>query len=154
MQRLNIGLAAAVAVAGLAVLPAGALAAQPALDFNGSLSGTHQAGINTGTYTASGAVSGSFAVSESFSFGGGKSAPLHTVDTLTPLTGSDGTITIDQQLKYIGSSGSCSYFSGVWMITGGTGAYASVHGTGDAAGTVCPSGDSYTVAVSLIGAGG
>ena len=150
MQILKIGLAAAVAVAGLAVLPAGGLAAQPALGFNGSISGT-QPGINTGTYTASGVVSGSFAVSESFRFGGGRSAPLHTVDTLT---GSNGTITIDQQLKFIGSSGSCSFFGGVWMITGGTGAYASVHGTGDAAGTVCPSGDSYTVAVSLIGAGG
>lgn len=106
-----------------------------------------QGGItNTGAWTASGAVTGSFAVSEQTWFGGGT---IHDVSTLS---GANGTIAVDVQARFVGFNAPYEDVKGVWVITSGTGAYASLHGTGDYTATVNVSTQPKIVTESLTGA--
>lgn len=143
------------------LLPAAASAATGApVTFNGTIAvssepcggGPPSCITNTGSWTASGAVTGSFAVSEQTWFGGGNSLTVHYVGTLTPLTGASGTITIDVQAKFTGFSAPYEEVRGVWVITSGTGAYAGLHGTGDYTATVNVSTQPKIVTESLTGA--
>jgi hypothetical protein len=101
---------------------------------------------NTGAWTASGAVTGSFAVSELTWFGGG------TVHDVSTLTGVNGVITVDVQARFVGFSAPYVDVKGVWVITSGTGAYAGLHGTGDYTATVNQSTQPKIVTESLTGA--
>ena len=131
--------AASVAALGFALLPAAAVAAPvPNVAFTGTVtvsgepSGSHYI-INTGTWTASGFVSGIFDVSEKTWFGGGPGGTVHDVSTLT---GAAGTITVDVQGRFVSFTAASAHVQGVWAITGGTGAYASLSGNGDFDATV------------------
>lgn len=143
----------------VALAPAAASAATGApVAFNGTVAVSSEPfgpGVqitNTGSWTASGAVTGSFAVSELTWFGGGNSPAIHYVGTLSPLTGADGTITVDVQARFTGFSAPYADVTGVWVITSGTGAYAGLHGTGDYTATVNHSTQPIIVTESLTGA--
>lgn len=103
---------------------------------------------NTGSWTASGAVTGSFAVSEPTTFGG---AALHYDGTLT---GSQGTLTIRVNARFVGADATHVYVSGVWSILSGTGAYANLAGNGDYSGTIDRTVTPKVVTESLTGYAG
>ena len=138
------------------LLPAAASAATGApVTFDGTVavssepssgSGAQGGITNTGAWTATGAVTGSFAVSEQTWFGGGT---VHYVGTLS---GANGTITVDVQARFVGFNAPFEDVKGVWVITSGTGAYAGLHGTGDYAATVNVSTQPKIVTESLTGA--
>jgi hypothetical protein len=139
----------------LVLLPAAASAAPGApVTFDGAVAvssepsgpGAEGAITNTGSWTASGAVTGSFAVSELTWFGAG------TVHDVSTLTGANGTITVDVQARFVGFSAPFVDVKGVWVITSGTGAYAGLHGTGDYTATVNQSTQPKIVTESLTGA--
>ena len=115
----------------LALLPAAAVAAPAAnVAFTGTITVSGEPGgshyiTNTGTWTASGFVSGTFDVSEKTWFGSG------TVHDVSTLTGPGGTITVDVQGRFVSFIAGSAHVQGVWAITGGTGAYASLSGNGD-----------------------
>ena len=120
-------------------LPAAASAAPSApVTFTGTITvsaeptgnGANGGITNTGSWTASGAVTGSFAISEPTTFGG---AAIHYDGTLT---GSYGTITIRVNARFVAADASHVYVSGVWSILSGTGAYANLAGQGDYSGTI------------------
>lgn len=125
LAALSLALAPAAAVAA----PAPNVAFTGTITVSGEPAGSHYI-INTGTWTASGFVSGTFAVSEKTWFGGG------TVHDVSTLTGAAGTITVDVQGRFVSFTAASARVQGVWAITGGTGAYASLSGTGDYDGTV------------------
>ena len=110
-------------------------------------SGGHGSITNTGTWTASGAVTGSFAVSELTWFGG------NTVHDVFTLAGGAGTITIDVHATFVGFAAAYEYVKGSWTVTAGTGAYANLHGQGDYAATVDKSTRRFIVTESLTGFG-
>lgn len=143
----------ALAALTLTLLPATAPAAPASVAFTGTVTVSHeptgfgaQRGIiNTGTWTASGVVTDSFAVTEQTWFGSGT---IHYVGTLT---GSAGTITIAVQAKFVGFVAPFEQVKGNWTITSGTGAYTNLHGTGDYAATVNTSTQPPIVTETLTG---
>jgi hypothetical protein len=148
-----LALAALAAALVSLTLPISAGATPSAVAFNGMVTVTSQpcvsgpAGciVNPGTWTASGAVTGSFAVSEKTWFGNG------TVHDVSTVTGSDGTITIEVDARFVAFTASSSTVRGDWTITSGTGSYANLHANGTYAATVDSSAQPELVSESLTG---
>lgn len=141
-----------------ALLPATAQAAPAPLGFSGQATDTAElsglgfdhAFTNLGTWTATGALSGSFNVSEQTWLSG---FSVHCVDTLTPVTGEAGAITVGVNAKFVGSTTQYGYFSGTWTITSGTGAYANLTGNGEYTGVIDRFAQPRTITETLTGHG-
>jgi hypothetical protein len=99
---------------------------------------THQAvriGAGTGTFTMSGDLSdaGTFRFT-SFLFTSGQGSPVTTEHVSETWTGVAGTLTVEKQCRsvFIGFGATdCQA-----LVTGGTGAYAGLHGTGTCTGLI------------------
>jgi hypothetical protein len=100
---------------------------------------THQAvpiGAGTGTFTMSGDLSdaGTFRFT-SFLFTSGQGSPVTTEHVSETWTGTAGTLTVEKQCRSefvgFGATDDCQA-----LVTGGTGAYAELHGTGTCTGFI------------------
>ncbi|HEX9041718.1 MAG TPA: hypothetical protein VF838_11920 [Trebonia sp.] len=148
---MNLTAVTSLVALGFALLPATAVAAPvPNVAFTGTITvpvepgGSHYI-TNTGTWTASGFVSGTFDVSEKTWFGSG------TVHDVSTLTAAGGTITVDVQGRFVSFTAVSAHVQGVWAITGGTGAYANLSGNGDYDATIDRSVQPRIVTESLTG---
>ena len=156
MKLTNTALTIAALTA--ALLPATASAAPAPLGFNGMITvsvensglGSDRGITNLGTWTATGGLSGSFNVSEQTWFGAGS---VHCVDTLTPVTGDAGTITVAVNAQFVAFTPQYAYIKGAWTITSGTGAYANLTGNGDYSGVLDHAVQPRTVTETLTGHG-
>ena len=156
MKLTNTALA--IAALSAALLPATASAAPAPLGFNGMITvtgepsglGSDRGITNFGTWTATGALSGLFNLSEQTWFGAGT---LHCVDTLTPVSGDAGTITVAVNARFVASTAQSAYVAGAWTITSGTGVYGSVTGNGDYSGIIDRTAQPRIVTETLSGHG-
>jgi hypothetical protein len=81
--------------------------------------------IATGSFSASGVISDTGSVVSSFVHADG------TAHVQRTLSGASGQITASFQARVQSFSDGIATFSGHWLISGGTGAYANLHGEGD-----------------------
>lgn len=140
---LPIAASASLAVAGLALLPAAGAATTPAgvsfADDQHSVSGAPGPGytfdvVAIGTSTASGAIDDTFTVTDHAVLSG--TGELDVDRVLQDANGN--TITMNIEGRFGAGTATTETVTGYWNITGGTGSFAAVHGTGTYAATIDP----------------
>jgi hypothetical protein len=137
------GLAVVVAASLVSLLPAAAAATtRTAVSFSNTRQvvsvtpgpGTTFYTVSTGTSIASGAISGSFALvdlSAVHQTSPQKNGHFGTIRINSVLTGHGGTIRIHLHGQFISANpDGTETIHGHWTITGGTGSYTDLHGTG------------------------
>jgi hypothetical protein len=154
VNGLSIAFATVVAALVAGLLPASTAATPPApvtfIDNEAVAAepfgpGFTGAGTSVGTSTASGAVAGTFALSEQFMFGDG------TIHIRRTLTAADGMITMSLAARFVGGTATTLTVQGYWTITAGNGSYAGLHGNGAYAATVDTT--NHTITATLTGFG-
>lgn len=131
MRTRTLAAAVATACAGVAAIaPAAGLATPPepvviALDLHFTSPTT-----TVGTFTSTGAIADAGAASQTLRFA---DSTVHGVQTMTS---PEGTITIRFQSINTATGPATFDTAGRWVIVGGTGAYADLHGTGSGSGEV------------------
>lgn len=133
MRRSLLAAALMLAALGTAAPAAAAEPKSVSIDVNLILSGNLQASTTAGTFSVSGAIPDAGTESGAGWFAGlghlktGDPNVLHTSMTLV---GALGTVTLDLVGQFGPLPAPLAWGDGRWVITGGTGAYADVHGRG------------------------